>query len=223
MRNFKKFLALVLAMLMVSACAVSVSAAQFADQDAIVAADVNEAVNALADLGVIKGRDDGKFYPNDTLTREEACVIFAKLRAGSEGQKYEWLEETTVFPDVTAKWSFAYINYAFRNGFMTGDGTNFNPKGILTIEQALCAAVKAFKGGKDADGNVQKSGIQLYAERVEAVGEHAYWAGHYTDIAVELGLTENVPFNYTAPCTKDVQRLAEKYLRREDLVEVTVG
>ena len=220
MRNFKKFLALVLAMLMVSACAVSVSAAQFADQDAIVAADVNEAVNALADLGVIKGRDDGKFYPNDTLTREEACVIFAKLRAGSEGQKYEWLEETTVFPDVTAKWSFAYINYAFRNGFMTGDGTNFNPKGILTIEQALCAAVKAFKGGKYIDGTVekvQKSGIQLYAERVEAVGEHAYWAGHYTDIAVELGLTDNVPFNYTAPCTRGTMAQIAYNLSKADV------
>ena len=199
MRNFKKFLALVLAMLMVSACAVSVSAASFADQDAIVAAKVNEAVNTLADLGVIKGREDGKFYPNDTLTREEACVIFAKLRAGSEGQKYEWLEETTIFPDVTAKWSFAYINYAFRNGFMTGDGTNFNPKGTLTIEQALCAAVKAYKGNGTKD---DPSGIARYASRVEAVGEHVYWAGHYTDIAAELGLTENVPFNYTAACTR---------------------
>ena len=213
MRNFKKFLALVLAMLMVSACAVSVSAYQFADQDAIVAADVNDAVNALADLGVIKGREDGKFYPNDTLTREEACVIFAKLRAGSEGQKYEWLEETTVFPDVTAKWSFAYINYAFRNGFMTGDGTNFNPKGVLTIEQALCAAVKAYKGNGTAE---DPSGIARYAKRVEAVGEHAYWAGHYTDIAVELGLTENVPFNYTAPCARGTMAQIAYNLLKED-------
>ncbi|MBQ7301745.1 MAG: S-layer homology domain-containing protein [Clostridia bacterium] len=201
-------------MLMVSACAVSVSAYQFADQDAIVAADVNDAVNALADLGVIKGREDGKFYPNDTLTREEACVIFAKLRAGSEGQKYEWLEETTVFPDVTAKWSFAYINYAFRNGFMTGDGTNFNPKGVLTIEQALCAAVKAYKGNGTAE---DPSGIARYAKRVEAVGEHAYWAGHYTDIAVELGLTENVPFNYTAPCTRGTMAQIAYNLSKVDI------
>jgi hypothetical protein len=182
---------------MVSACAVSVSAA-FDDQADIVAAKANDAVNTLVDLGVISGRGDGKFYPNDTLTREEACVIFAKLRAGAEGQKYEWAEETTVFADVIDKWSFAYINYAFRNGFMVGAGDGkFDPKGTLTIEQALCAAVKAYKGA-----NGEKSGIQLYAERVEAVGEHAYWAGHWTDIAFELGLTNNVPFNYTAPCTR---------------------
>ena len=149
MRNFKKFLALVLAMLMVSACAVSVSAYQFADQDAIVAADVNDAVNALADLGVIKGREDGKFYPNDTLTREEACVIFAKLRAGSEGQKYEWLEETTVFPDVTAK----DIGLCIRNMALAMH--------LLTIPTAVGhAAVVAFtrRAGKITAGKVMSIG-----------------------------------------------------------------
>ena len=65
MRNFKKFLALVLAMLMVSACAVSVSA--YADQAAIDATGYADAVAVLSDLGVIKG-DGENFRPEGTLT-----------------------------------------------------------------------------------------------------------------------------------------------------------
>ena len=81
MRNFKKFLALVLAMLMVSACAVSVSAF-----DDVAAGDkYASAIELLADLGVISGRNDGtnNFYPNDTLTREEAKEYLTKVHCQS--------------------------------------------------------------------------------------------------------------------------------------------
>ena len=108
MRNFKKFLALVLAMLMVSACAVSVSAA-YADQADIDASGYADAVAALTDLGVVKGNGES-FGPNGTLTRAEAAVIAAKLVAGAKGQSYAWTSATCQFADVDAAWAYAYIN-----------------------------------------------------------------------------------------------------------------
>ena len=98
MRNFKKFLALVLAMLMVSACAVSVSAA-YADQAAIDATGYAEAVEVLSALQVIAG-DGTNFMPNDTLTRAAAAKIAAALTTGSAGKKIEWTSATSSFVDV---------------------------------------------------------------------------------------------------------------------------
>ena len=142
MRNFKKFLALVLAMLMVSACAVSVSA--FTDDGAIRASGYAEAINALADLGVLKGNEAGAFNPNGTLRRDEAAVIAAKLVAGAKGQSYDWTSATCQFADVEGAWSFAYINYVGQRNIMTGDGSGaFNPAGTLQIDEAIAIAVKA--------------------------------------------------------------------------------
>ena len=83
MRNFKKFLALVLAMLMVSACAVSVSAV-YADQDAVNATGYAEAVDVLGTLGVMQGSGDGNFNPNGTLTRAEAAAVIGRLTGNKD-------------------------------------------------------------------------------------------------------------------------------------------
>lgn len=190
MRNFKKFLALVLAMLMVSACAVSVSAA-YSDQ-----ADVNktgyaEAVSILSDLGVMQGSGDGKFNPNGTLTRAEAAVIAAKLDTGAAGQKIDWTSSTCSFADVKDAWSFAYINYASQHGIMDGIGDNkFNPKGTLTIAEAIVIAVKA-------------AGYRAEVAELDKVSKPSFWATNWISVADAKGLTKNVTvFDYTAPCSR---------------------
>ena len=147
----RKFLALVLAMLMVSASAISVSAA-FADQSAVDAHDYAEAIEELYDLGVIAGKEDasGKvaFDAEGTLTREEAAVVAAKLIAGSK-QTFDWSAATTCrFTDVTAKWSFGYIEFAADRGVLDGvGGGKFNPKGTLSVAEAV-ALVKSIREGK---------------------------------------------------------------------------
>lgn len=191
MRNFKKFLALVLAMLMVSACAVSVSAA-YSDQDAVDATGYAEAVAALGTLGVMQGSGDGSFNPNGTLTRAEAAVITAKLVAGAKGQSYDWTANTCQFPDVTASWSFAYINYVAQRNIMQGDGTGkFNPNGTLQVDEALALAVKALSATKTAE--VVKNN-ETY--------KPAYWATYWISAAEELGLAPADIFSYTEPCSR---------------------
>jgi len=194
MRNLKKFLALVLAMLMVSACAVSVSA--FSDDAAIKEAGYEEAVAALSSVGIITGRNDGtgNYYPNDVLTREEFVVVMSKIVAGEDFASFDWSNKTTCMAtDVVDQWSFGYIDFAISKGFMQGDGSGaFNPKGVLTVAEAITAAVKA----------VPELAYEVKMQEF-LLGAPAYWAQYYLAIAEEAGLTENVPtFDPTAQITR---------------------
>ena len=192
MRNFKKFLALVLAMLMVSACAVSVSAA-FNDQAAIDATDFEDAVEILAELGVVKGDENQNFNPNNTLRRDEAAVIIAKLVAGIAGQSMDWTAATTKFADVDAAWSFAYINYVADRKIMVGSNIGFEPTRELQIDEALALALKA--ADPAAVRNVEIMNAQYPTN---------YWATYYISAAEELGLADNlgIIYDHEAACSR---------------------
>lgn len=87
-------------------------------------------VKYLAGKGVVSGRGDGKFYPNDVMTREEfvklIVLAFDVYDAGAECE----------FSDVSADgWSYRYIASAARLGLVTGNENNeFNPTGSITRE-----------------------------------------------------------------------------------------
>ena len=86
MRNLKKFLALVLAMMMTLSLMVTVNASSFDDDDQISPA-YGEAVDVLSKLNVIKGygEDDpneGSFLPKNNITRAEVAAILYRLYTG---------------------------------------------------------------------------------------------------------------------------------------------
>ncbi len=190
MRNFKKFLALVLAMLMVSACAVSVSAA-YADQNAIDASGYTVAVNVLSDLKVISGTDTNEFNPNGTLTRAAAAKIASLLKAGAYGQKIEWTSSTSYFDDVDpAHWGNAYINYAFQNGLMEGTGDGFKADATLSVAEAIVIAVKT-------------AGLKAEVAKLNELAPASYWAANWIAVADTYGLTTKINvFDYSAACTR---------------------
>lgn len=190
----RKFLALVLAMLMVSASAISVSAA-FADQSAVDAHDYAEAIEELYDLGVIAGKEDasGKvaFDAEGTLTREEAAVVAAKLIAGSK-QTFDWSAATTCrFTDVTAKWSFGYIEFAADRGVLDGvGGGKFNPKGTLSVAEAVALVVKA-------------SGLRHLVAQLDFIQKPTTWYLNWIEVAEDNDLLKDInPFSYTQSCSR---------------------
>ena len=209
MRNFKKFLALVLAMLMVSACAVSVSAFDdVADTD-----DYAAAIELLTNLGVIKGRDDGtnNFYPNETLTREEAAVIAAKILAGAKS--VEWTAATTRFTDVADAWSFAYINYVDNENVMIGnDNGTFNPKGTLQIDEAIKIALAIADAKASFNASVEM-----------AKNPSLPWWTHYVSEANKIGVTDMTGTirNYQAKCTRGMfaQLIANAFNYSDEIQE----
>ena len=146
MRNFKKFLALVLAMMMVVGGMVTVSAAEEAAK-----VDYTAAAEALADLGIVKGTSDDviDFALEDKVVRYQMALLVARIMTGEVDDTY-WnkvVENTTPFDDVTKY--YGAIAYVANNeivegkGWIPGVGDNcFDPEGPITYEQALTMAVR---------------------------------------------------------------------------------
>ena len=99
-----------------------------------------EAIEALAKSGIISGKGDGKFVPNDIVTREE----YVKMIVGAFGLLEESAESD--FADVsTDRWSYSYIASANKLGIVTGDGDNFNPAGAMSRQDMAVIVHRMFE------------------------------------------------------------------------------
>ena len=90
-------------------------------------------VNYLYRHGITAGRGDGLFAPEDTITRAEFVTMCAQFAA------YAPVDTVNTFADVSAgHWAYPYINYAVREGWVTGyaDGT-FRPDAPITRAEAV--------------------------------------------------------------------------------------
>ncbi len=105
-------------------------------------------IRGLAEKGIISGRGDGKFYPNDIVTREEFVKIIVTA--------FDALDEkaTASFADVAEdRWSYKYIATANRLGLVTGeDDSTFNPTGIITREDMAVIMHRAMNLASLEDG-----------------------------------------------------------------------
>lgn len=107
---------------------------------------------AAADLGIISGRPDGNFYPDDFLTRQElACVLGRTLSiCGIDTSVSGESVQSTLSPfsDSIEVYSWAYNNltYCLLNGIIKGTSQNtVSPNMPTTREQAMVMANRAFE------------------------------------------------------------------------------
>jgi hypothetical protein len=137
MANFRKILATISTVAILSTLVVTtaVSAASYTD----VPADswAKSYIDNLADLGVFTG--EGKFRPADNMSRAE-FVKSVVVAAGLEGST------AITFPDVKdGDWFAPYVKTAVANGVISGYANgNFGPNDSLTREQAAKIVVNAF-------------------------------------------------------------------------------
>ena len=77
--------------------------------------------------------DDGKFAPSETLTREQAIMIIARLN----GDDYLNYANSSPFDDIAAShWSSGAIAWGKATGVTSGIGNNmFAPARLSTCEQ----------------------------------------------------------------------------------------
>ena len=194
MRNLKKFLALVLAMMMTLSLMVTVNASSFDDDDQISPA-YGEAVDVLSKLNVIKGygEDDpneGSFLPKNNITRAEVAAILYRLYTGDvKDANIHLYDGFSEFTDVGAnQWFTPYVNFCANNGLIQGRGNGkFDPKGNITGYETLVMILRAigYNDPKEFSSSNWKYKASGYGNR--------------------LGLTENIAAgSLGAPATREM-------------------
>ena len=152
MRNLKKFLALVLAMMMTLSLMVTVNAknVEFEDGESVNEAFIDD-LTVLAGMGVIRGQSTDKFAPLSTVTRAEMAAIVYRLSTGDADADPEYKDKSDMyagygdFTDVTeSNWFSGYVGYCANAGIIIGypDGT-FGPNKPVTGYEALVMLLRA--------------------------------------------------------------------------------
>jgi len=102
------------------------------------------AFTAVADLsarGLVTGYEDGKFHPDDAVTRAE----YAKLVCSALGVEPDTTVTSDPFKDVTSSyWAAGYIAATVRKGWLTGyPGGLFKPEEPVSKGQALAIVARS--------------------------------------------------------------------------------
>jgi hypothetical protein len=145
-----------------------------------------DAINALAEDGVINGVAPGKFAPEKGLTRAEFAKILTlalKLEPGSQF--------TGRFKDVAqGAWYAPYVEIAGEKGLINGyeDGT-FKPSGAVNRQEMTVMVIRAM--GLENPANV-KSMLLTYKDNEKIPA----WAAGSVAAATEKGLLENIAVGY---------------------------
>lgn len=108
--------------------------------------DIDDAkVNALYEAGIISGKQDKAFAPDDKLTREEAAAILDRIGSFLGLAHHELYFE---FNDVKSisDWAAEAVQIVCNMNVMSGIGDNkFAPKDGYTAEQAVSSLVRMFE------------------------------------------------------------------------------
>lgn len=77
-----------------------------------------EKIEKLKEYDVIHGYEDGKFYPQNNITRAEFCKIVSAI---SGFQANSAIDNYNYFADVPSDhWANKYIMFCYNNGFVNG-------------------------------------------------------------------------------------------------------
>ncbi len=129
------------------------------------------AVGVLIENGVISGYPDGKYYPENTITRAEACKLVVSALGGTVT-----VGELSGFPDMAgASWAEAYVAYAVKAGIVVGytDG-KFMPAAVVSQNELIMMLVRALGYTNSSLGGS--------------------WPANYIEKAAALGITAGTGF-----------------------------
>ena len=108
------------------------------------------AISMLSDNRIIVGYTDGKFKPDNSITRSEFATIMCRVMRWED--ELSSTSTTTAFTDVAdSHWAAKYINVALNKNIIMGIGNSkFNPDGLVTFEQAITMVVRALNYDNEA-------------------------------------------------------------------------
>ena len=167
MRNLKKFLALVLALMMVVSVMITVSAKEYTDVDDI-DEDYADAVDVLTTINVLHGTSKDTFSPTSEITRAEMAAIVYRIMTGDVDDKNvdQLSGYDNDFTDVPKDaWYEPYVSYCNNSGWLLGDGKgHFMPKDPVDGHQVLAVLLRCL--GYDQPGEFTGSDWRIKTAKI---------------------------------------------------------
>lgn len=154
MRNLKKLLALVLALVMSMSLMVTANAFETTyDDDTEINATFKRAVHVLTDMGIYRGTTEGTktFNPKGEISRAEVSALVYRMISTDVEDTQKDMFDFQRFNDVPAgRWYTGYVTYANNGKYIVGDGQgNFYPDMKVTGVQVLAIMLRALGYGKN--------------------------------------------------------------------------
>ena len=188
MRNIKRALSLVLAVVMVIGLMVvgasAVSYNDLTDNDEIVNKD---AVSMLVALDIIQGKPDGSYAPTENVDRAQMAKMLSVIMNKGVDNSALYQSVDSGLTDIGTNWAKGHINYCYTTGIIAGRGNGtFDPSATVTALEAakmLLVAVgydPAIEGFTGAD-----------------------WALNVSVRADSVGIFRNFTKDLTAPLNRD--------------------
>lgn len=164
----KKFLSLIMAMVMSLSLVTFASAADLEDVDSHAN---QEAMEVLYDLGIILGYGDGTFRPDNNITRGEVCAIVTRTLVGEDACAISYPDR---FDDVSNLSKLRkYVDTAYNLGIMQGYNDSwFGLTDNVTYNQMAAIITRALGYSSANLGGT--------------------WPENVNSIALDIGLFENV-------------------------------
>ena len=137
MRNLKRALSLGMTAAMISGLVVTTGAASYPD---VTSSDNVEAIEVLQMAGVMAGDENGKFNPQQNVTRAEMAVVMCNL-LGLRVNDYQ--NASIPFTDVP-EWAHKYVAACYAEGITGGtSATTYGSNASVTTAQAALMLMKA--------------------------------------------------------------------------------
>lgn len=147
-------------------------------------ADYFEAVEMLAELGIVKGDDHGNFNPDSTITRAEAATMICRLLGVEEEAKAITQSSFTDVPST--HWAVGYVTKCVELGIIGGYGNGkFGPSDPVTYEQMVKMLICVWGLEQDAQ---------------DAGG----WPDGYLSVGVDMGICLDLPQSTNSPASRQV-------------------
>ena len=188
MRNLKRALSLVLAVVMVIGLMVvgasAVSYNDFSDRGEIVNKD---AVSMLTTLEIIEGLPDGSYDPTGDVDRAMMAKMISVALTNNEDCDTLYTNVNSGLTDISANWARGYINYCYVRGIIAGRGDNtFDPGANVTGVEAAKMLLAALGYNAEIEGLVGPD-----------------WALNTAALAQQLGIFRNFTKDVSEPLNRD--------------------
>ena len=224
MKNLKKVLALVLAVVMIMGTVAVASAKDYKDVKS--SDNYAEAIDILSTLGILDGFEDGTFKADGKLTRAQAAKIVAIVHnaattgtiKGAAAVADLYSNAQNSFVDCNDSWALPFINYCRITGLADGmTKTTYAPNRQLTGVQWLKLMLTTLNFDTAKEGYTGTGWDVNVLNRANEIGLTAGLAKGWKGIAeVTRGEAAQILVNALKACLVEYGQLIKQYPEATD-------